>query len=93
MYCSYQVCREAALKLIAETISIFEQPHLQQQEQQAEMEQAESGDDATPGAAALRKPRQLTVLVQQGCLYNAWGQEHLRTKFPTWEELKGFDPV
>ena len=87
------------MKLIAETISIFEQPHLQQPEQQAEMKPAEADDDtmnrssapeATPGAA---RPRQLTVLVQQGCVYNAWGQEHLRTKFPSWEEMRQFDRV
>lgn len=31
------------------------------------------------------------VLVQQVPLCNAWGQGHLRTKFPSWEELRCFD--
>ena len=93
--CVCQVCREALLELIAQTISIFEQ------QQQQKVLKPEPTEDSMAGAspparvenAVAEDTRPLKVLVEQGSLYNAWGQQHLRTKFPTWEELRKFDRV
>jgi hypothetical protein len=49
---------------------------------------AHAEQSAVEGAGALG----LQVLVEQVSLHNAWGQEHMRASFPSWEELRRFDP-
>jgi hypothetical protein len=88
-----QVCREAALELIARTVSIFEQQQQQQQQQEEEDDDDEQKQDQQEPPGAENATPGLKVLVEQISLHNAWGQEHLRAKFPSWEELRRFDPT
>ena len=95
------------MELIARTVSIFEQQQ-EEQEQQEEADDEEQGrrnqlpeDDvlvaptcnANMVAESAKPSSGLKVFVEQISLHNGWGQEHLRAKFPTWEELRRLDPT
>ena len=98
-----QVCREAALELIARTVSIFEQQQEEQEQQEEEDDDEQQKRNQPPDGltaptcnanvgAENAEPSGLKVLVEQISLHNGWGQEHLRARFPAWEELRRLHP-